>query len=98
MSNVDLYKPTELLDSKKCYIFDNVSYYKVISRKATYYIKISDYHKVSLTQRAITLYEYTMNGLIQIRSYIKSIEYSDILFIAAPTIENRFKMFDLEKA
>ena len=95
MCNLDLNTSN---DCRKCYIFDDISYYKVMSRKATYYIKVSDYHKISLRQTAVTLYEYTRNGLIQIKSYIKSMEFSDILFIAAPTIANNFKMYDLEKS
>ncbi len=98
MCNVDLNISNDLLDSKKCYIFDGVRYYKVISRKSTYFIKVSDYHKITLSQKAITLYEKSRDGLIQIRSYIKSIEFSDILFIAAPSVTSNFNMFDLEKS
>ncbi len=94
MHKVDTYTTS---NCKQCYVFDNVSYYKVISRKATYYIKISDYESVTLKQSAIILYEQTRNGLIKIKTYIKSIEFSDILFIA-PSITTNFNMFDLEKA
>jgi hypothetical protein len=98
MCNVDLNVATEQFDGKKYYIFDNVYYYKVVGRKSTYYIKVSDYHNITLSQKAITLYEKTLHGLIQIKSYIKSIEFSDILFIAAPSITSNFNMFDLEKS
>ena len=98
MCNVDLNRPNTSFDNKKCYVFDDVCYYKVISRKSTYYIKVSDYHNITLKQTAITLYKKTLHELIQIKSYIKSIELSDILFIAAPSITSNFNMFDLEKS
>jgi len=88
---------TSISNSKQCYVFDNIAYYKVVSRKATYYIKTSDYESVTLNQSAIILYEQTITGLTKIKSYIKSIEFSDILFIA-PSITTNFNMFDLEKA
>jgi cyanophycinase-like exopeptidase len=96
--NVDINAATKHIDGKKCYIFDNVCYYKVVGRNATYYIKVSDYHNVTLSQKAITLYEKTLHGLMQIKSYIKSMGYSDILFIAAPSITSSFSMFNLEKS
>ena len=97
MCNVDLNNiPTKNLDNKRCYIFDDVTYYKVKGKKSTYYMKVCDYHKITIKQSAIILYDYTLNGLIQVKSYIKSIEFSDIIFIA-PTIDKHFAMFDLEK-
>ena len=98
MCNVDLNVPHEQIENKKCYIFDNVAYYKMVGRKSTYFIKVSDYHNITLKQTAITLYEKTLNEFIQIKSYIKSIEFSDIVFIAAPSITSNFNMFNLEKS
>lgn len=95
MSRNDL----ELLGyDKKFYIFDDEAYYKVVGMDASYYMKVKDYERITLRQTAVTLYEHTCNGLEKVQSYIKSIDFSDILFIAAPTVAHRFKMYDLEKA
>ena len=81
----------------KCYTFDNEEYYKIKGMKGNYFIKIVDYAKITLRQVAIIIYEYTINGLKKIKSYIKSMESSDILFVAGPKISTHFKMYDLEK-
>jgi len=97
MSSSHIMRPEEKCIGKKCYIFDNEKYYKVKGMKGTYYIKVIDYQKVDLKQVAITIYEYAFDGLKKIRCYIKTIETSDILFIAGPKISPHFKMYDLEK-
>jgi len=96
MSKVEPLLITEIIENKKCYMIENIYYYKVIGMQATYYLKVSDYNNISLNQNAYTLYEYTVQGFIEVKSYIKSMEFSDILFIA-PTITSQFKMYDLEK-
>lgn len=87
-----------LAHDKKLYMFNDEPYYKVVGMDASYYMKIKDYGKITFRQTAVTLYEHTCNGLEKVQSYIKSIDFSDILFIAAPTVTHRFKMYDLEKA
>lgn len=84
-------------DNKKLYIFEDQAYFKVVGMNDIYYLKVEDYDIISLKQTAITLYKLTRKGLVSIQSYIKSIDISDILFISAPTVAHRFKMFDLEK-
>jgi len=87
-----------LAHDKKLYMFNNEAYYKVVGMDASYYMKIKDYDMITLRQTAVILYEHTCNGLEKVQSYIKSIDFSDILFIAAPTVAHHFKMYDLEKA
>lgn len=82
----------------KSYTFENEEYYKVMGMKGCFFIKVSDYIKVTVKQVAMVIYEYTLTGLRKIKSYIKSMENSDILFIAGPKIAHHFKIFDLEKA
>lgn len=82
----------------KTYIFDNEKYYKVVGMKGSFYIKVSDYEKVSVKQVAITIYKYTLHGLKKIQSFIKSLQSEDILFIAGPKISTHFRMYGLEKA
>lgn len=83
---------------KKCYTFDDETYYKAKSMKRNFYIKVSDYENLSVSQAAIVIYEYTLQGLQQIKSFIRLMESHDILFIAGPRISTQFKMYDLEKA
>ncbi len=83
--------------NKKCYVFNNEKYYKAKGMRGTYYIKVSDYMKISLKQVAIVIYEYALNELKKIKCFIKTMESSDILFIAGPKISPHFKMYDLEK-
>ncbi len=81
----------------KCYTFDNEQYYKIIGMKDSYFINIVDYAKITLNQISLEIYEYSNSGLKKIKSYIKSMENSDILFVAGPKISTHFKMYDLEK-
>jgi hypothetical protein len=62
-----------------------------------YFIKINDYYKVTLRQQPIELFTVSVSGLKKIKGYVKSIDASDILFIAAPSISSRFIMYDIEK-
>lgn len=98
MSIVDSVIFNNKVISKKTYTYDDVAYYKVMGMNTQYFIKVSDYHKVTLCQKAVELYQYSVSGLLKVKAYIKSIDSSDILLIAAPTISSNFKMFDLEKA
>jgi len=82
----------------KTYTFHNEKYYKVVGRKGSFYIKVSDYEKISVKQVAITIYKYTLSGLKKIKSYIKTLQSEDILFIAGPKISTHFRMYGLEKA
>jgi len=98
MSHVELNIVNDNIVDYKLHIFNNIAYYRVMGMRDSYYLKVSDYANITLKQNLIILYKETIKGFITINSYIKSIECSDILFIAAPTVENRFKMCDLEKA
>jgi hypothetical protein len=97
VSKVEPLLIAEMIENKKCYMIDNIYYYKVIGMQAAYYLKVSDYNNISLKQNTYTLYEHTVQGFIEIKSYIKSMKTSDILFIAT-NITSQFKMYDLEKA
>ena len=90
-------KPEKKIMNHKCYTFDNEKYYKIKGMKGCYFIKIVDYAKITRKQVAMIIYEYTNNGLKKIKSYIKSMESSDILFVTGPKISTHFKMYDLEK-
>ena len=97
MSNLDNYLFESKMINRKTYIFDDTSYYKVIGLNSQYYIKVSDLNKITLHQMSMTLYKHTASSLVKVKAYVKSLDYSDILFIAAPTISSPFKMYDLEK-
>jgi hypothetical protein len=84
--------------NEKCYTFKNESYYKILRMMGEYYIKVSDYEKVSLKQLKVTLYSYTFHGLKTMECYAKFTKYSDKLFISQATTRDYFKMYDLEKA
>jgi hypothetical protein len=82
---------------EKCYTFKNESYYKILRMMGEYYIKVSDYEKITLKQSIVTLYSYTFHGLKTMKCYAKFTKYSDKLFISEVSTRDYFKMYDLEK-
>ncbi|PHS32843.1 MAG: hypothetical protein COA92_05715 [Sulfurovum sp.] len=103
MSNLD----TNMIDknmidykitNRKTYIFEGTTYYKVIGMNSQYFLKATDCDKATLCQKAIKLYKHhAKSGMLKVNGYIKSMDYSDVLLIAAPSISSPFKMHDLEK-
>jgi len=97
MSNISDVLLDTKINNNKTYIVDDIDYYKVLGMNNQYYIKVIDYYQVSLSQKPVELYRHSIYGLEKVKGYIKSIDSSDILLIAAPSISSHFKMFDLEK-
>lgn len=96
MSNIDNSLIDANIRNRKTYLFDDTTYYKVRGKKSYFYIKVSNFDELTSHQINMTLYEYTASGLVKVRAYVKSIDYSDILLISAPTVSSPFKMHDLE--
>lgn len=85
----------------RCYMFENEKYYKASGMKGSYFIKASDYEKLSIKQAAITIYQYTnaMKGLEKVKSFAKTVvkdEY-ELLLLAGPKISSHFKIYNLEQ-
>ncbi len=97
MSNINDSMLGVKINNNKIYIIDSIEYYKLVGMNNHYYIKVSDYYKVTLSQQSFELFQHNTSKLKKIKGYIKSIDLSDILLIAAPSISSNFKMFDLEK-
>jgi len=97
MSNIANTMIDTKVNDKKIYIYDNIDYYKVSGLNNKYFIKLEDYYKVTLRQQPLDLFTFHISGLKKVKAYIKSIDTSDILFIASPSISSRFIMYDIEK-
>jgi len=83
--------------NENIHIHENISYYKAVGLNAHYLVSCEDYKDVSLQQKAVEMYTYSTSGLLKVKGYIKAIENSDILLIAAPNVTSHFKMFDVKK-
>jgi len=97
MSNIDDIMIETKINNKKTYMYDSIAYYKIVGMNNQYFIKVSDYYKVTLRQKQVELFGSGTSGLEKVKGYIKSIDSSDILLIAAPSISSNFIMYDLEK-
>jgi len=97
MSNIDNSMIETKINNRKMYTYHSISYYKVIGKNKQYFIKVEDYYTVTLRQKSVYLFEMSISGLKKVKGYVKSIDSSDILLIAAPSIYNNFIMYDLEK-
>jgi len=83
-------------NNKKAYLYNNISYYKIVGMGEYYFIECKDYENITEKQKSVDLYTLHSSGLSKVKGHIKAIHNSDVLLIAAPSISSAFKMFDVK--